>query len=43
MPFVSEAQRKFMYAVHPKLAAKFERHTPKGADLPEHVKSDKKK
>jgi hypothetical protein len=42
MPFVSQAQRGFMYANHPELAKEFEAATPKGAKLPEHV-SDKKK
>jgi len=43
MPFKSQAQRKFMYAKHPKLAAEFESKTPKGAKLPEHVKGKKAK
>lgn len=38
MPFKSDAQRKFMYATDPKLAKKFSEETPKGKDLPEHVK-----
>lgn len=38
MPFRSEAQRRFMYAKHPRIAKRWEKHTPKGADLPEHVK-----
>ena len=38
MPFVSQAQRGFMYAKHPKLAKEFEAATPRGAKLPEHVK-----
>jgi len=38
MPFKSEAQRRFMYAKHPEIAKRFQKHTPKGADLPEHVK-----
>lgn len=38
MPFESQAQRRFMYAKHPKLAKEFEAATPKGAKLPEHVK-----
>ena len=37
MPFVSQAQRGFMYAKHPKLAAEFESKTPKGKKLPRHV------
>lgn len=42
MPFESEAQRRFMFAKHPKLAEEFQDATPKGADLPEHVKKDEK-
>lgn len=38
MPFKSDAQRRFMYAKHPRIAARWEAHTPKGKDLPEHVK-----
>lgn len=38
MPFKSQAQRKFMYAKHPAMAAEWQAHTPKGAKLPEHVK-----
>ena len=38
MPFKSEAQRRFMFAKHPKMAKEWASHTPKGADLPEHVK-----
>ena len=30
-----------MYAKHPELAKKFQAETPKGADLPEHVKKRK--
>lgn len=43
MPFRSEAQRRALYAKDPKLAAEFERHTPKGKKLPEHVKPAAKK
>lgn len=35
MPFESQAQRRFMYAKHPELAAEFEAATPKGEKLPE--------
>lgn len=35
MPMESEAQRRFMHAQHPEIAERWERHTPKGADLPE--------
>jgi hypothetical protein len=38
MPFVSDAQRRYMYAKHPRIAARWSEHTPKGKDLPEHVK-----
>ena len=36
MPFKSEAQRKWMYANHPKMAARWEKETPKKKKLPEH-------
>lgn len=42
MPFKSQAQRRYMYAKHPKLAREFERKTPKGAKLPEKKKSGRK-
>jgi hypothetical protein len=42
MPFKSKAQRAYLYANNPKVAAKFERETPKGKKLPEHVKKSKK-
>ena len=41
IPFKSEAQRAWMYAKHPKMAKKWEAHTPKGAKLPKHVKKKK--
>ncbi len=41
MPFRSIAQRKFLYANKPKLAAEFAKHTPKGKKLPQHVKKHK--
>ncbi len=34
MPFKSQAQRRYMYAKHPKLAKEFEAKTPKGKKLP---------
>lgn len=34
MPFQSEAQRKFLYSNHPKVAKKFAAHTPKDKKLP---------
>ncbi len=42
-PFLSKAQRRFMYANHPEIANEFEAATPKGAKLPEHVKRSKSK
>lgn len=41
MPFKSKAQRRFMYARHPKLAKEFESKTPKGKKLPEKIKKKK--
>ena len=38
MPFVSKAQRRWMYANKPDMAKKWEKETPKGAKLPERVK-----
>jgi hypothetical protein len=43
MPFVSDAQRAWMYANKPAMAKEWQSHTPKGADLPEHVKDGKRK
>lgn len=37
MPFQSDAQRRWMYATDPKMAEKWQKETPKGADLPEKV------
>jgi hypothetical protein len=37
-PFRSKAQRRFLYAKHPAVAAEFEAATPKGKRLPEKVK-----
>lgn len=38
MPFKSDAQRKFLFAKHPKVAREFAAATPKGKMLPKHVK-----
>src|SRR5258707_13532332 len=38
MPFKSEAQRRFMFLNHPKLADEFAAATPENKPLPEHVK-----
>ena len=43
MPFKSEAQRRFMHARHPKIAKRWEKHTPKGKKLPKKVKKKKTK
>ncbi len=43
MPFKSKAQRGYLYAVHPSVAKEFEKHTPKNAKLPGHVKNKKGK
>lgn len=37
MPFKSKAQRAYLYANEPKVAAEFQAHTPKGAKLPAKV------
>ena len=42
MPFVSEAQRKWMYANKPKVAKEWEAHTPTGKTLPERVKKTRR-
>lgn len=41
-PFVSQAQRKYMWMKHPTIAREFEDHTPKGKKLPKHVKRKRK-
>jgi hypothetical protein len=38
MPFKSTAQRKWMFANHPKMARRWAKHTPKGKRLPRRVK-----
>jgi len=43
MPFVSQAQRRYMWAKHPRLAREFEDKTPKGKKLPERVSKKKKR
>jgi hypothetical protein len=39
VPFVSKAQRGYLFARHPEVAKEFAAATPKGAKLPEHVRS----
>jgi hypothetical protein len=41
MPFKSRQQQKFMYAVHPKIAARWQKETPKGK-LPKYKRKKKK-
>ena len=43
MPFKSESQRKWMYANDPKMAAKWEKKTPKNKPLPKKVKKSGRK
>jgi len=38
MPFKSQAQRRFMYAQHPKIASRWSKETLKIKRLPERVK-----
>jgi len=40
MPFKSQDHRDWMYAKHPKMAKRWEKHTPKGK-LPKRVKKKK--
>ena len=41
MPMKSQAQRGFLWARHPEIAKRWEKHTPKGKKLPKHVKDKK--
>lgn len=41
MPFVSKSQRAWMYANKPEMAARWQKHTPPGAVLPQHVQKHK--
>ena len=42
MPFKSEAQRRYLYAKEPAVAAEFEAKTPNSANLPKKVKRKEK-
>jgi len=42
MPIKSEAQRRWLWANHPEMAARWEKETPSGK-LPEHAKRVSKK
>ena len=37
MPFESNAQRRYLYEVHPEIAKKFASMTPENAKLPEKI------
>lgn len=41
-PFVSVAQRKYLFANKPAVASEFASMTPKGKRLPQHVKKTRK-
>jgi hypothetical protein len=43
MPFKSKAQRAFLYANHPKVAQRWQAHTPKGAKLPARVSRSRRR
>lgn len=36
-PMKSKAERAYLHIHHPKVAAEFEKHTPKGKKLPAHA------
>ncbi len=42
MPFVSEKQRRWMWANDPVMAKRWEEHTPKGKKLPVRKKTKKR-
>ena len=42
MPFLSEAQKGWMYSNKPEMAKRWQKHTPKGKKLPKHVSKEKK-
>jgi hypothetical protein len=42
MPMRSRAQRAYLHIHHPKIAARFERETPKGKRLPARAKKRKR-
>ena len=43
MPYTSEAQRRFMHAKHPEIAARWDTEYPNQKGLPEHVAKKKRK
>jgi hypothetical protein len=42
VPLKSQSQRRFLWLTNPELARRFEDHTPKGTELPDHVKTQHK-
>lgn len=42
MPFVSEAQRRYLWATNPDVAREFADKTPKGEKLPERLRKEKR-
>lgn len=40
MPFKSVAQRKWMWAKHPRMASQWAKHTPPNVELPEKVENN---
>ena len=43
MPYESEAQRRYMHAQHPDIAARWDAEYPNQGPLPEHVTKKKRK
>lgn len=43
MPFVSKAQRGYLYANEPRIAKRWQKHTPKGTKLPARVRPKRKR
>ena len=41
MPMKSQAQRAYLWSHHPTIAARWEKHTPKGKRLPKHARRKK--
>lgn len=42
-PFVSQAQRRYLWSQHPAIAKRFAKHTKKGKKLPERKHKEKGK
>jgi hypothetical protein len=43
VPYVSEAQRRYMHAKHPKIAARWDREYPSQGKLPQHKRKKRLK